>query len=161
VNLEVWCESESIAGVLGDVTSEWDVPLYPSHGYSSETFAWGAAQSWLNDYRDPHVLYVGDLDRHGKQIESDLRSKLEGFYGSEVEWTRVGITMEQIQEHGLQDMATTTGHWEAEALPPDVMRTELRSWIESYVDPLSLKVHEAAEESERDILSKLIEARSS
>ena len=27
--VEVWCESESVAGVLYPVTSKWDVPLYP------------------------------------------------------------------------------------------------------------------------------------
>lgn len=158
--LEVWCESESIAGVLQDVTWKWDVPLLPTHGYSSETFVWGAADNWLSDDRTPVVLYVGDLDKHGKQIEADLRSKLEGFYGSEVEWTRVGITEEQIEEHGLQDMATKRGHWEAEALPPDIMRQELETEILEYIDPNMLAAHEAAEESERDILRTILEVAS-
>ena len=29
VAVEVWCESESVAGVLYPATSKWDVPLYP------------------------------------------------------------------------------------------------------------------------------------
>jgi len=155
--LEVWCESESIAGVLTDVTARWDVPLFPCHGYSSETFAWGAAENWLGDDRDPNVLYVGDLDKHGKQIEADLRNKLEGFYGSEIAWTRVGITMEQIEEHGLQGLATKPGHWEAEALPPELMRSDLELEIESYVSDGALAVHEAAEQSEREILRKIVD----
>lgn len=156
VRLEVWCESESIAGVLLDVTSRWDVPLLPSHGYSSETFAWGAADNWRDDDREPVVLYVGDLDLHGKQIEADLRRKLEGFYGSEIEWTRVGITEEQIENHNLGDLATKEGHWEAEALPPDIMRDELTKHIEIHVSDLELQAHLAAEKSERDILRRIV-----
>jgi len=157
IDLEVWCESESIAGVLSAVTARWDVPLFPCHGYSSETFAWGAAQNWLGDDRDPVVLYVGDLDRHGKQIEVDLRNKLEGFYGSEVDWTRVGITEDQIKRHDLGGLATTDGHWEAEALPPDIMRADLAGAIESYVSPVALQAHEVAEGSEREIWAEIME----
>jgi hypothetical protein len=124
--VEVWCESESIAGVLIDVTTNWDVPLLPTHGYSSETFAWAAAESWSADRRVPIVLYVGDFDLHGKQIEADLRRKLEEFSARRVHWSRVGITPEQIEEHGLHDLATKAGHWEAEALPADIMRKRPR-----------------------------------
>lgn len=155
--LEVWCESESIAGVLVDVTAKWDVPLLPCHGYSSETFAWGAAENWLGDDRDPVVLYVGDLDRHGKQIEADLRRKLEGFYGSEVDWTRVGITEEQIEANNLGELATTKGHWEAEAVPPDIMRTDLEFEIESYVPAAALQAHQVAEKSERDLMRSIMD----
>jgi hypothetical protein len=157
VLLEVWCESESIAGVLQDVTFRWDVPLLPCKGYSSETFAYNAAANWLRDEeRTPAVLYVGDLDLHGKQIEADLRRKLEGFYGDEVEWHRVGLTEEQVEEHGLEALATKSGHWEAEALPPDVMRRDLESWIEEYVTQAELTAHKAAEKSEREILDTII-----
>jgi hypothetical protein len=150
--LEVWCESESIAGVLNDVTYTWDVPLLPCKGYSSETFAYNAASHWRADDRSPAVLYVGDLDLHGKQIEADLRRKLEGFYGEPVEWTRVGITLEQVEQYGLEDLATKAGHWEAEALPPDVMRIELEAEIERFVDDDALDVHKAVEEAERETL---------
>jgi hypothetical protein len=155
--LEVWCESESIAGVLVDVTSRWDVPLLPTHGYSSETFAWGAAETWRNSIQEPTILYVGDLDKHGKQIEADLRSKLEGFYEAEVDWSRIGITDAQVEQYGLQDMATVPGHWEAEALPPDAMRAALEEAILFYVDDVALSVHREAEASERDILKSIIE----
>ena len=37
VNVEVWCESESVAGVLYPVTEEWDVPLFPIKGQTSDS----------------------------------------------------------------------------------------------------------------------------
>jgi hypothetical protein len=157
IKLEVWCESESIAGVLAGVTFEWDVPLFPCHGYSSETFAWGAAENWLGDDRDPIVLYVGDLDKHGKQIEADLRNKLEGFYGYEIEWTRVGITKEQIEEHDLGALATKPGHWEAEALPPEIMRADLNLAIDAYVPDNAFAAHEVAQESEQEIVENIVD----
>lgn len=70
VLLEVWCESESLAGVLNEITTEWDIPLLPIHGYTSESFAWGAVDSWLADDRPPVVLYVGDWDTHGRRMSA-------------------------------------------------------------------------------------------
>src|SRR5439155_1099748 len=121
-------------------------------GYSSETFAYNAAANWENDHRDPVVLYVGDLDRHGKQIEKDLRTKLETFYDSSVTWIRVGLTEEQVAQHHLETFATKPGHREAEVLPPDVMRGYLSRHIDAWWDADSFAPSLAAEESEREVI---------
>ena len=47
--VEVWCESESVAGVIWPVTNEWDVPLYPMKGQTSASFAHSAAMQYRND----------------------------------------------------------------------------------------------------------------
>lgn len=156
VLLEVWCESQSIAGVLSDVTDKWGLPLFPCKGYSSETFAYEAAANWRIDERDPVILYVGDLDLHGKQIEQDLRRKLEAFYGRSVVWVRVGLTEVQVKRHGLEGLATAPGHWEAEVLPADVMRNYLGVAIEDHWDAERFAPSLAAEESEREILASII-----
>lgn len=36
--LEIWVEKDALTGVLWDITSEYDVPLMPSHGMASLTF---------------------------------------------------------------------------------------------------------------------------
>jgi hypothetical protein len=151
VNVEVWCESQSIAGVLQEITADKGVALFPTKGYSSETFAYGAAMNWRDGLRDPVVLYVGDLDLHGKQIEKDLRTKLEGFYGESVIWSRVGLTEDQVARHHLEGFATKSGHWEAEALPPDLMREYLVDAIDAWWDAERFASSLAAEESEREI----------
>ena len=38
-----WCEKDALAGVLLDVTSEFDVPLMVSKGFASESYLHSAA----------------------------------------------------------------------------------------------------------------------
>ena len=97
--VEVWCESDSIAGTLVDIAHRWRVPLYPIKGQSSETFAYNAAQLWLDQpWRRPVVLYIGDHDPAGLEIEESLHAKLLGFADSlhhEPEFSRLGVTWQQ------------------------------------------------------------------
>ena len=41
--VEVWCEKDALAGVMWDVTSDYDVPLMVSRGMPSMTFLHGSA----------------------------------------------------------------------------------------------------------------------
>jgi hypothetical protein len=161
--LEVWCESESIAGVVHDVTWEWDVPLMPCKGFTSETFAYGAAEAWATDGRTPVVLYVGDFDPHGLEIENALRNRLAEFYGDDFLWTRLGITLDQVVALGLWDTGTEPkkdyGYplaWEAEAIPAEHLRQLVDEAIEGYADPRRLETLRQAEASEREILLSMV-----
>src|SRR5262245_43562332 len=42
--IEIWCEKDALAGVLWDVTSDYDVPLMISRGMPSLTFLHGTAE---------------------------------------------------------------------------------------------------------------------
>src|SRR5262249_34644442 len=44
VYVEVWLEKEAMAGVLAEVTEEWDVPLMVTRGYPSMSFLYSAAE---------------------------------------------------------------------------------------------------------------------
>jgi hypothetical protein len=61
--IEIWCEKDALAGVIYPVTSEYDVPLMVTRGFSSETFAWTAVEARGDDERDFYVYYFGDFDR--------------------------------------------------------------------------------------------------
>jgi hypothetical protein len=41
--IEVWCEKEALAGVLLDVTGEFDVPLMVSRGFASESYLYSGS----------------------------------------------------------------------------------------------------------------------
>jgi hypothetical protein len=47
------------------------------------------------------VLYLGDFDLSGGHIERSGQGRLERFVGSPLNWTRLAITEDQVQEHGL------------------------------------------------------------
>lgn len=158
--VEVWCESDSIASTVHDVTAKWDVPLMICKGYSSETFAYNAADAWRDDHRIPVVLYVGDHDKHGLNIERVLRNRLSEFSECEPEWQRIGVSWEQVEELDLPGSPPKEPYGfplavEAEALPPRLLRSLLDQAIEEYVDERKLEVLLVAEESERQILLKM------
>ena len=76
--LEIWLEKNALAGVIYPVTSEYDVPLMPTVGYTSETFAFEAVESAIPGIPYPvYALY--DFDRSGQDACRSLREKLERF----------------------------------------------------------------------------------
>jgi hypothetical protein len=50
---------------------------------------------------DSQVLYLGDFDLSGNQIESNTRRVLEREIGDKLDWKRVALTAEQVEEHDL------------------------------------------------------------
>jgi hypothetical protein len=164
--VEVWCESDSIAGTLLDVASRWRVPLYPIRGQSSETFAYNAAQQWISvPDRQVVVLYVGDHDPAGLEIETSLADKLVSFAAGlhhEPWFVRVGVTWEQVVALDLPGTRPKKNYGfpaavEAEALPPRMLRSLLDETIASYVDRQQLETLLAVEREERDGLWRLVE----
>lgn len=136
--VEIWCESESIAGVLMPLKDQYAVPIFPLKGQGSETFVWNAARTY-RDGRDVVVLYAGDYDPAGLQIGVQLEGKLRGYSrsGLDLDFRRVAINDEQ--SGNLQALGTPPkqAHWidydgirhefvgqaiEAEAIDPKVMR---------------------------------------
>lgn len=164
--VEVWAESDSIASTIFPITAKWDVPLMVTRGQSSETFAYNAADSWRQGDSFPVVLYVGDHDPAGLDIEESLRSKLTAFYGAEVEWERIGVTWDQVETLDLPGtQPKLKGRRrpypyplavEAEALPPRMLIDLLDDAIEDYVDQNDLRVLRVAEEDERRLLGGLV-----
>ena len=157
--VEVWCESDSIAGVITDVTYEWNVPLMVTKGYSSLTFARSAAGAWAQDGRPVTVYYVGDHDPAGLGIETKLLDYFDQW-GAAVSWQRVGVTWEQVERYDLPGTEPKKSYGyplavEADALPPNDLRGLLDEAIRCHVDPADLELHEIVEAEERDVLQRL------
>jgi hypothetical protein len=161
--LEVWCESDSIASTIADITNTWTVPLMVCRGYTSETFAYNAADLWRQTpNRSPVVLYIGDHDPAGLNIEKKLQETLAGFYGSSdpVVWSRIGVTWDQIVEFDLPGTTPKREYGfpisvEAEALPPRLLREMLEAAIVEYIDGEALAILQVAERAERATLLRL------
>jgi hypothetical protein len=98
--LEVWLEKDAMAGVLYPVPSAFDVPLMVARGFCSETFAFEAIEQRGDDRRPYHVLYLGDLDRAGRDAAESLRRKLTHFALKKsiaVKFIELAVTVEQIR----------------------------------------------------------------
>jgi hypothetical protein len=91
------------------VTSEYDVPLMVTRGFSSETFAFNAIEARENDKREAHYYYLGDFDRSGVDAANSLKEKLSRFInendsipvGWEYTFEMLAVTEEQIHALGL------------------------------------------------------------
>ena len=168
--VEVWVESRSIAGVVMKDCRELAVSLYPSGGFTSITFAYGAAMQ-INNYVKARnvpvrILYIGDYDPAGVlidvKIEEELRRHLDPAV--DMEFRRIGITPEQIVQYDLptkprKDTDNRSLHIaetvEAEAMPAGIMRQLLRDAINEYLPQQALASIKVVEKSERQIIRML------
>lgn len=173
--VEIWCESESIAGVLMPLRTEFSVPIFPLKGQGSETFVWSAASSYEGDDKIV-VLYAGDYDPAGLQIGVQLEGKLleYGHERLDLDFRRVAINHDQATR--LQTLGTPPKqtHWidfagarhdfvgqaiEAEAIDPKL----LRNLFSTIITDVAFEAHgrdvfvesRDIEESDRDRLSHL------
>ena len=105
--VEVWAESDSIAGTAWPAVDEWGLPLFVTRGFASETFLWNSAREWGS--QKVVVLYIGDHDPHGVLIEDKARRRMQWFSGVSAEWRRVAVTPEQVAEYGLHLLRRARG----------------------------------------------------
>lgn len=160
--VEVWAESDSIAGVIAEITTRWNVPLMVTRGFSSISFAHNAVEAWNLYGKNVVVYYIGDHDPSGLDIERKLLEYIVDWHPSVgVEWQRIGVTWEQAEHYDLPGTKPKRDYGfplavEAEALPPGILRDLLEDAIASHVDADELRVHEMIEAEERQLLRGLV-----
>jgi hypothetical protein len=170
VYVEVWLEKDALAGVLYEVTKEWDVPLMVSRGYSSITYLHSAAEAIAAQGKPAHIYYFGDYDPSGLDIPRKVEAGLREFApDAEIEFERVAVTDEQIVSMNLPTRPTKKSDSraknfvgesvEVDAIPPKVLREIVSECITQHVDDRAYDVLLAAEESERGALLSLINSR--
>jgi hypothetical protein len=173
VNVQVWCESMSVAGIINGETSRWDVPLYPGKGYSSHDFLRSAAHDIADGGRNTLVYLLGDYDSSGRDIIRFVCKALRE-YADEVDpsvrigFQTVAVTERQITEWSLPShpaKKTDSRHArygidhavELEAIPPDRLRSIVRDCISQHIDPEALRRLEEVEAAERETLRMIAE----
>jgi hypothetical protein len=178
IHVEVWCESDSIAGVLDDITFPEGLALFPCRGQSSKTFIYEAAQSYRGLSKPVVILYCGDWDPSGLGIPFSLEDRMTRYGADDVsiELRRIAVTAEDVASgdyitHSvntndpnyrrfanlcrLNDLAPETAV-EVEALPPGQLRQRLKAVIDGLTDVRLWNATLAAEESERELLERMV-----
>lgn len=169
--VEVWCESESVAGVIGSETFRWDVPLFPIKGQTSAAFAYAAAMEYRTDPRPVVIYYVGDRDPAGLEIEANLASKLRKHSGrTDIEVVRLACTPEQVSAMSLIGSPSKKKSWnhpeygrmpftglaiEVEAIDAPVLRTLVSDAIVQHIDLEKYRLNQRVEQSERELLTRI------
>lgn len=166
VNVQIFTEKDAITGVIEGVCDEWDVPLGVLRGYSSESFCWRVAESLPQD-RPTYLYQLGDHDPSGVDAWRDFEDKVRGFApAAPVEFERIAVTLEQIETWSLPTRPTKRsdtradgfegGSVEVDAIAPSRLRAIVRGAIEQHIDTRALELTRSVEESERDVLTRMI-----
>jgi hypothetical protein len=94
------CESRTFGGVLArTLAPEYLCPVTATNGQVGGFLHTNVAPVLSGN--DRPVLYVGDLDKQGGDIEANTCRVLVQATEREIEWRRVALTAEQAAEHDL------------------------------------------------------------
>ena len=153
----ILCESRSMAGVLEDLAWQYLCPITGTSGQTKGYLYTDVAPLFDEDV-DQQVLYIGDLDHQGGQIERNTQNVLVRAIGREIPWMRIAITAEQSESmepiwktderykpHALHEA------WEAEALGQGAIKEILRATLDTLLPkPLEQVLKRENAERKRD-----------
>jgi len=146
--IELWTEKDALSSVIVPITDKFQIPFCVNRGYTSASSIYESAQRFLEQVEKTKVLlYLGDHDPSGLDMDRDIKDRLEEF-GVDIEVLRIGLTQEQIKQYNPpENPAKETdprakwyfekfgGHsWEVDALRPDVLQKLIESSILNYLD---------------------------
>jgi hypothetical protein len=155
----VLTESRSLAGVLRALTRDFAARIAPTNGQCAGFLHNEVAPSLKDGTR---VLYLGDYDLAGGDIEANTRSVLERYH--RLKWERLAPTAEQVREYGLTPIIKSDRRFknggaheavETEALSQRVIVQIVRDRLNALL-PAPLEDFLAREEEERARLRRLL-----
>jgi hypothetical protein len=143
-------EKAALEGVFAEVVDEYGAALWTLRGFASEafTFDWATEiQEFTDDGHAVHVVYFGDADPSGLEIEHAARSALTR-HGADFTWERGGLLFEDFDTFDLVKIPikvtdsrtrryrTHFGDHGAEldALPPYELRQRVNLHIEKHIN---------------------------
>jgi len=101
IHVEIWVEKDAMVGVLDSVCPGLDVPYYACRGNDSHSMVWRASMRFREEEkrRGVLVLYLGDHDPSGMDMDRDIRDRLEllGCKNTIVE--RIALSEAQIKQY--------------------------------------------------------------
>jgi hypothetical protein len=169
--VEIWVEKDALAGVIVEETDPLDVPLMVAKGYTSKSYAYGAAQdiaAEMERLKRINIYHLGDSDPSGEDAARDVEAKLRRYTqklrtGEDVEihFRRIAVLDEQIERWNLPlrpnkagDSRTKKFHRQAgsvelDAIPARELRKLVRDCMMEHVDEdlhARLKTQQAGEQ---------------
>ena len=164
IRLEVWCEKETLSGVLWPTCAKYRIDLLPCKGMPSLTYRHEAAMAANLDGRPFKVIYVGDSDPTGEMIDPTINRFMDEYL--KVEWLgieRIAVTDEQRTAMSLptrppKETGARAGRHaeigcvEVEAIPPDALRGILAKSLEARLDMDALRRAHLEDDAQRETL---------
>lgn len=180
IHAEIILEKDAMSGSVEPVVREYGLLLHAVRGFNSTSNAHKIAKRLVGRCRagkTVHVLYLGDFDASGRNMDDDMKARLEEYMRlvlrdegeppdaelCQVEIERVAIFQEDIDRYHLppqrvkmEDPRATSfikkyGNRtvELDALRPDVLRGRLRTAIERLIDQRAWQRAKLVEEAQQ------------
>lgn len=99
-HVDIWVEKDALAGVISQITEEFDVSLNVARGYSSMTALYNSAEHIKRIGKPAFIYHFGDFDPSGVDAAHKIRDDLIK-HGAEISFERAAITPEQIEQYSL------------------------------------------------------------
>jgi hypothetical protein len=170
-HIEVMVEKQALEGVLIPVCRKLDVTFRANKGYTSQSMMYRLGKDLAGIHgtgKDIHVLYFGDHDPSGLDMDRDVSERLRLFSGLSVSFERLALKYAQVQilnppenpakvtDSRAKKYIKVYGHssWELDAVEPK----ELARLVEAAVVNLrDEKLWKAALKHENEMKAELKE----
>jgi hypothetical protein len=113
-------ESRSLAGVLREIVSDYRCRIASTNGQCGGFLRTDVAPTLISG---DVVLYFGDFDWSGGLIENNTQRVLEQVIGGLLDWERVALTEDQVNEHNLPKIIKRDRRYK-DGKPHDAVETE-------------------------------------
>jgi hypothetical protein len=122
IYIEVWLEKEALANILQPIAAKYHVSFVPCRGYPSLSLLYDCANRLrtVPKDREIRILYFGDYDVRGLNIEETVERNLLEDFGIHANVIRYALTKEQIEKFQLPSN------------PAKTTDSMVRGWIETH-----------------------------
>ncbi|MGW1272058.1 hypothetical protein [Streptomyces sp. NPDC002491] len=170
--LYVACEKDTLRAQMTGWLEDTGIPVLVVRGFGSQSYVQVVRERTARDPRPAALLYVGDFDASGSDIERDWVARTHCW--SHVE--RILLTHDQVRGYGLPAAVGKAGdprwpafadryglersrpvQWEVEALDPAELQRLVLAAVGEYVDRSVLADRIAEEERQRRQLRAFVE----
>ena len=157
-NLVVSLEKDALSRLVSDEATKYRIRTFPTRGYPSFTYVRNMASYIRNRLKGKPtiVLYFGDHDPSGFDIERDLSERLQKYGAGDFKVRRIALTQEQITQHSLPPMPVKKSDArtpsfvanfgeetvELDALDPNVLKLLVHRSVEEHIDLVAWKKKE-------------------
>lgn len=150
VYLLISLEKDALSRLVSRVANQYSVRTFPTRGYPSFSYVQLMAnymQTRLSE-KPIIVLYFGDFDPSGVDIERDLEDRLGRYGAKDFKVKRIALTVDQIKDHQLPPMPVKRSDARAEsfmneygdkaveldALDPNLLQDIVKKAIQDNID---------------------------
>lgn len=162
--IEIFLEKDTLSDFVSEAVSDYNVRVWPLRGYSSETIKYEIAEALNHGGQPVKILYLGDHDPSGFDLERDIREALTEVFDTEASYERLAVTKDLIEKLGLEShwanvndsrykgyvkKHKTEKAWELESIDPARFRELITKAIERHINKTGVEIKERKEEKLR------------